>query len=117
MLLRLELEGNIPGGLLKERWREVIQLYEGHIEGSDSNLFYDFHALMASLQGEEVQRYPFMYDFLSTFVSISRHRGDLAYIASPQTWMTKEQVFRRWENFLKLSSIILLLIFQVGWPT
>ncbi len=61
LLLRLEMEGRPAGpaghgASLKDRWREVAQLYEAHVEGADANLFYDFHAFLASVYGEKVGR-------------------------------------------------------------
>ena len=55
LLMRLELESKPAGVSLKDRWREVSSLYKGHIENSDTMLFYDFHSVIACLYGDQVR--------------------------------------------------------------
>ncbi len=44
LLLRLELEGQPKGISLKDRWREVAQMYATKMQDSGNNIFYDWHA-------------------------------------------------------------------------
>lgn len=50
LLLRLEMEN--CGLDLKNRWREVANLYENIVDDTATvNLFYDYHALIGLLYG------------------------------------------------------------------
>ena len=54
LLMRLELEGKPIGVDLKDRWREIAEIYEGnHMEAAGAQTFYDFHILIALLYGNK----------------------------------------------------------------
>ena len=54
ILMRLELESERTGLDLKDRWREVASLYKDIVESSSTKfLFYDFHALLGCLYGNQ----------------------------------------------------------------
>ena len=57
LLMRLELENNntMTKKLdLKERWREIGNLYDGILDNSMTiNMFYDVHSLLGCLYGDK----------------------------------------------------------------
>ena len=54
LLMRLELEGQPIGVDLKDRWREIAQIYENnHMDTAGTRTFYDFHILIALLFGDK----------------------------------------------------------------
>ena len=54
LLMRLELEGKPIGVDLKDRWREIGEIYENnHMETAGAHIFYDFHTLIALLFGDK----------------------------------------------------------------
>ena len=54
LLMRLELEGKPLGIDLKDRWREIGEIYENNqMEAAGAHIFYDFHTLIALLFGDK----------------------------------------------------------------
>ena len=54
LLMRLELEGKPIGVDLKDRWREIGEIYENNqMETAGAHIFYDFHTLIALLFGDK----------------------------------------------------------------
>ena len=54
LLMRLELEGKPLGIDLKDRWREIGEIYENNqTEAAGAHIFYDFHTLIALLFGDK----------------------------------------------------------------
>ena len=56
LLMRLEMEcSSQPRGIdLKDRWREVANMYAGIIDNTATmHLFYDVHALLGCLYGND----------------------------------------------------------------
>ena len=54
LLTRLELEGKPIGVDLKDRWREIGEIYENNqMETAGAHIFYDFHTLIALLFGDK----------------------------------------------------------------
>jgi hypothetical protein len=54
LLMRLELEGKPIGVDLKDRWREIAEIYENNqMDAAGAQTFYDFHILIALLFGDK----------------------------------------------------------------
>ena len=54
LLMRLELERKPNGVDLKDRWREIGEIYENNqIEAAGAHIFYDFHILIALMFGDK----------------------------------------------------------------
>ena len=68
----MEVGGQPQGVDLTDRWREVANMYSGIIEATASrHLFYDFHALLGCLYGEDQSSVDKLLDSLTTFSRIS----------------------------------------------
>ena len=54
LLMRLQCEPKPIGIDLKDRWREVGKMYQNIVEDTATMyIFYDFHALLGCLYGDE----------------------------------------------------------------
>ena len=55
LLMRLDMEDFQPKGnpSLKDRFRELAEVYSENLSDSSNNLFYDFHALLALQMGNQ----------------------------------------------------------------
>ena len=72
LLMRLEMECQPQGVDLKDRWREVANMYSNIIEATATrHLFYDFHALLGCLYGDDKSSADKLLDSLTTFSRIS----------------------------------------------
>lgn len=68
LLLRLQMEPVVTGIDFKDRWREVANLYQSIIDDTATmHLFYDFHALLGCLYGNDMSSANKLLDSLATF--------------------------------------------------
>ena len=81
LLIRLELEGKPIGVDLKDRWREIAEIYENNqMDAAGAQTFYDFHILIALLFGDKQNAAKQIIDSLDSAADCSTSHKWNSYI-------------------------------------
>ena len=81
LLMRLELEGQPLGVDLKDRWREIAEVYENNqMDAAGAQTFYDFHILIALLFGDKKQAAKQIIDSLDSAADCSTSHRWNSYV-------------------------------------